>query len=277
MTSSGLPPFATLLGMIYYRIAHWVSALTKTITQIPVPRRFRSRFLGYIARVLNIDLKSAEKPILEYRSINDLFTRALKPQLRPLGDAWMLSPVDGRMVSYDLIHEGQLLQAKGIRYPLAKLIPDASAKAFRFGQCMTMYLSPSDCHRIFSPVSGRIKKTIYVPGALFPVREPYISNLPNLYAMNERVISIIETPLGDVAVVMVAAINVSTIDVRYQKDVLKRKAITVANSDYEIKKGEWLATFHLGSTVVLLTETNALKMAIKENAMVQYGASLAYV
>ena len=263
--------------MIYYRIAHWISALTKTITRIPIPRPFRSRFLGYIARILNIDLKSAEKPVVEYSSINDLFTRALKPELRPLGDAWMVSPVDGRMVSHDLIHEGQLLQAKGIRYPLAKLIPDDSAKAFRFGQCMTLYLSPSDCHRIFSPVSGRIKKTIYVPGALFPVREPYISELPNLYAMNERVISIIETPLGDVAVVMVAAINVSTIEVRYQKEALRKKAITVSDTGHEIKKGDWLATFHLGSTVVLLTQSNELKIAIKDNVMVQYGASLAYV
>lgn len=258
-------------------MAHWISALTKTITQIYVPRPFRVRFLGYIARALDIDLRSAEKPLLEYTSINDLFTRALKPQLRPQGDAWLLSPVDGRLVSHDLIHEGQLLQAKGIRYPLDKLIPDSSAKAFRFGQCMTIYLSPSDCHRIFSPVSGRVKKTIYVPGALFPVREPYISELPNLYAMNERVISIIETSLGDVAVVMVAAINVSTIEVQYQKDLLRKKALTVAASNHVIKKGDWLATFHLGSTVILLTETNALRVAIKDNVQIQYGASLAYV
>ena len=263
--------------MIYYRIAHWISAVTKTITQIRIPRSFRRHALGYVAKTLNIDLKSAEKPVFEYQSINDLFTRALKPHLRPQGDAWLLSPVDGRMVSHDLIHEGQLLQAKGIRYPLDKLVPDSNAKVFRFGQCMTLYLSPSDCHRIFSPVTGRVKKTIYVPGALFPVREPYISELPGLYAMNERVISIIETPLGDVAVVMVAAVNVSTITLQYQKDNTPKKAITVVSSNHMIKKGDWLATFHLGSTVVLLTETNALRVAVKDNSQVQYGASLAYV
>jgi len=230
-----------------------------------------------MARILNIDLSAAEKPVIRYKSINDLFTRALKPDLRPMGNAWMLSPVDGRFVSKDLIHEGKLLQAKGIRYPLEKLIPDSAAKAFRFGYSMTIYLSPSDCHRIFSPVTGRIKKTIYVPGALFPVREPYISELPNLYAINERVITIIETTLGDVAVVMVAAVNVSTIEVQYQKDIRKPKQVTVAKSNQKIEKGDWLATFHLGSTVVILTEHNALKVPIEDNAKLKYGESLAYV
>jgi phosphatidylserine decarboxylase len=263
--------------MIYYRIAHWISAVTWTITRISIPKPFRRHILGYIAKTLKIDLQAAEKPVFLYKSINDLFTRALKADARPLGNAWMLSPVDGRFVSKDLIHDGKLLQAKGIRYPLNKLIPDSSANRFRFGYAMTIYLSPSDCHRIFSPVTGRIKKTIHVPGALFPVREPYISELPNLYAMNERLITIIETSLGDVAVVMVAAINVSTIETTYPITAKTKQSISITNTKHEIQKGDWLATFHLGSTVIILTETNALKVPTQENQSMKYGTDLAYV
>jgi phosphatidylserine decarboxylase len=263
--------------MIYYRIAHWISAITWTITRIPIPKPLRSSVLGKISKILKINLREAEKPVSQYKSINHLFTRALKQELRPQGNAWMISPVDGRFVSQDLIHEGQLLQVKDIRYPLEKLIPDNAHKPFRFGCAMTIYLSPSDCHRIFSPVRGRIKQTIYVPGALFPVREPYISGLPNLYALNERVVTILETPLGDVAIVMVAAINVSTIELQYQKDRINNKTITVAKSNTQVEKGDWIATFHLGSTVVILTESRDIKIAAKENQALRYCENLAYV
>lgn len=264
------------MSFFYTKTAYLVGNFIWAITRIPLHLTIRTTVLRQVAKFLKINLNEAEKPLLAYPTINALFTRGLQSGLRPVGDAWLVSPVDGTLISEAQIHEGKTLQAKTIRYPLEKLIPTPEAKAFRFGHSITIYLAPSDCHRIFSPVSGTIVKTIHVPGALFPVREPYISGLPGLYTTNERMITLIQTPVGQVAVVMVAAINVSKIGTEYETLAISRKKISAYTHHHSVTKGAWLATFHMGSTVIVLTE-KPLQPAYGNTGVVRYGESLAYI
>lgn len=56
----------------------------------------------------------------------------------------------------------------------------------RFYQ-ITIYLSPGDCHRIYSPANMNVSERIYIPGFLEPVKPSYVFKHPKVFSMNERV------------------------------------------------------------------------------------------
>ena len=135
------------------------------------------------------------------------------------------------------------------------------ASRFAQGQAWNFYLSPRDAHHIFSPVDGRIVKTVHIPGALWPVNDWAVRNVDGLFAANERIISFIDGDLGLVAVVMVGATNVGRIKLAYEAletnvTPWKRasgKAIT-HDPGIATTRGAKLGTFLMGSSVILLTE-----------------------
>lgn len=258
-----------------------ISRITGWLSRCYLPRFLREPFLKGICRMLRINWQEAENPLRDYPTINALFVRSLKPELRPVdpAPAAVVSPVDGTILEFGAIRDHRLLQAKGRYYDLRDLLPADAADHFKNGSFITIYLSPSDCHRIFSPVDGNVTAAWFTPGALYPVREPHISQTENLYVENERLTTLFTTTAGHVAVVKVAAVNVSCITTQYDETLRstakKRTAIT---KSYEVpipfKKGDWLATFHLGSTVILLWENGEFIPTLTRGASVRYGQKL---
>ncbi len=175
------------------------------------------------------------------------------------------------------ITDHTLLQAKGLSYALDDLIPTTSADYFKQGKFLTIYLAPSDCHRIFSPIKGEVVEAIHIPGKLFPVREPYISSKRNLYTVNERLVTILDTEIGKVALVMVGATNVGYISARYDLNLQTncKQHKDVGEFQYPnpvtMNAGDWINTFHLGSTVILLTESNNLNWTVSSHTHLKYG------
>jgi phosphatidylserine decarboxylase len=205
-----------------------------------------------------------------YRSFNDFFTRALRPEARPVAEAAnaVASPVDGTLSQAGTIEAGYLLQAKGHDYALQELLggDPALSRLFEAGGFATIYLSPRDYHRIHMPLDGKLKKMVHVPGRLFSVNETTCQKVSRLFARNERVISLFETEHGPMAVIMVGAIFVSSIDTVWAGTVTparqrvsswsyppagRAKAIT-------LKKGEEMGRFNMGSTVILLFAKDAV-------------------
>ena len=236
---------------------HAISFLTGVIARLSVP----IFIVQFFANSFGIKINEAEKPLSEYRSIDAFFTRGLRSELRPISETEIVSPVDGQVLEYGRISNGKLIQAKGLFYSLESLIPLPSASDFKDGHFVTIYLSPKDCHRIFSPVSGTVLASRIVPGKVLPVREPYISGHPNLYVENTRLITLLSSAVGKVAVVKVAALNVSSISTECQVGA-------------SVSKGQHLATFHLGSTVVLLFEKNAMEEFSFSSTHIKYGESI---
>ena len=155
-----------------------------------------SRVVGWIARLwcpgfvvsafakfVGISVSEAEFPLSHYDSLDAFFTRGLCSELRPIGEG-IVSPVDGLVLISGRLVRGQILQAKGLSYSLDALLGREASDDFLDGYFVTVYLSPRDCHRIFSPVSGRVVSDRLIPGRVLPVREPYISRSPNLYVEN---------------------------------------------------------------------------------------------
>jgi len=239
---------------------HLVSRLTFHLTRVR-HRVVKNLLIRTFIRVFKVDMAIAEHADAEaYIDFNAFFTRALKDGARPQPadtDA-IACPVDGTVSQCGKIDGDRLLQAKGHDYRLdALLAGDPIEAQFMDGCFITLYLSPRDYHRIHMPVSGKLKRMIYVPGRLFSVSNRTTRVIPGLFARNERIINIFDTPVGPVAVILVGAINVGCMETAWHgvvKSPMGRRLQIWGYDDRPItlQRGEELGRFNMGSTVILL-------------------------
>ena len=142
---------------------------------------------------------------------------------------------------------------------------------------MVIFLSPIDCHRVFSPHDGWLEEVIHVPGFRLLVHPPYQRAEYPVYTLNERMIFRISTARGPCAVVMVAGWGVGKITLPMAPEFCPRSRILAQKSwvpPLALERGEWIATFELGSTVVLLTPPTAGPTLVSPLEKVQYGQPL---
>lgn len=239
-----------------------LSRLVGALTRWRAPAAVRHAAMRAFARRYGIDL--SECPALEaYRSFGEFFARPLRPGLRPIapGDGVIASPVDAVVSEAGVTAGGKLVQAKGIDYPAAALLGDeALAARLEGGAYATLYLSPKDYHRIHFPLGGAVTGWRYVPGRLWPVNAASVRNVPGLFAVNERLVTILDTPLGRCAVVAVGATIVGRVHAYYDPTVpyTNEPRAPVRSREYEtpipVEKGQELGAFEMGSTVILLFE-----------------------
>ena len=249
-------------------------------TRLPGP--VARRLVRWFASTYRIDVDAAEHPPHHYPSIGHFFIRSLRDGLRPIeGD--FVSPVDGTLRSFGLVTDGRLEQIKGKSYTVAKFLGDESdAQRYENGVYFNLYLSPQDYHHIHSPVSGGIVKSVHIPGKLWPVNDWSMANVDELFSVNERVVTYIESTLGIVAVIMVGATNVGKISVVYDSFISNSsEADTTAVRFYAppipIAAGSRLGTFHMGSSVVVLIEPGRIdpeRVRLEAGKKVQYGAAV---
>ena len=237
---------------------HLASAHAGGLTHAVI-RRFVARY--------NVDMSEAADPRIEsYASFNDFFTRPLREGARPLAAADSVCPVDGAISQFGAIERGQIFQAKGHSYStLALLAGDTSIAAeFENGQFATLYLSPKDYHRIHMPCAGRLMLMDYVPGELFSVNPTTARGVPGLFARNERVVCVFDTPRGPFVLVLVGATIVGSMATVWHGVVNPPRPGEIKRWDYadkpvELAKGAEMGRFLLGSTVVLLWPKGTLK------------------
>jgi phosphatidylserine decarboxylase len=235
------------------------------------------------AKRYGASVEEAEKPLAEYTSILDFFTRRLKPGLRPLdpNPRALLSPVDGAYLVGGPVGEGQLFQAKGRNFTLNALLADErAAETFRHGTYLTVYLAPRDYHRIHAPVGGVITGYTYLPGELFPVNPAAVAHVDELFARNERLITHIQSEtFGRVEVVKVGATCVGHIKLAYDAEVSTNcGAHEVVKKVYErpipVARGDEVGVFEMGSTVILVMERGVDLLPLEPTSKVRLGMSL---
>jgi phosphatidylserine decarboxylase len=239
------------------------SHLIGFIADRPVPRALRRQVYGAFARKVGANLDEVERPLTDYPTLGAFFTRRLKPGTHVIDstpDA-IVSPADGAVARSGEIAGGQLIQAKGIDYPLFGLLADRTAAArFDGGTYLVIYLSPKDYHRVHFCTEGRVTAFQHIPGALFPVNDHAVRNIGALYTRNERLVTYHDSPFGEIASVMVGATGVGRISVTYDsvRTHSRRRGRpgprVRLGAPRAVTRGEELGTFHLGSTVVLLFE-----------------------
>ena len=215
-------------------------------------RWFVQRYQVNMAEAANPDVTS-------YTSFNDFFTRALKAGARPLARADWVCPVDGAISQLGAIQKDQIFQAKGHTYSTTALVGGDAALAAQFenGHFATIYLSPRDYHRIHMPCDGTLARMIYVPGDLFSVNPTTARGVPGLFARNERVVCVFDTPQGQLVLTLVGATIVGSMATAWHGVVNPPRPGTLWEKTYapgevSLKKGAEMGRFLLGSTVVML-------------------------
>lgn len=253
-----------LFIMLQYLLPHHLlSRMVGKLAECRV-RWLKNLLIKLFIRCFKVDMNEASVGHAEgYEHFNAFFTRTLKPGLRsPQGGAdSVLSPCDGTLSQLGTIQQGRIFQAKGHSFSLTDLLggdPNHAAD-FMGGQFATVYLSPKDYHRIHMPQEGVLREMIYVPGRLFSVNPTTTEHVPELFARNERLVCLFDTPQGPMAMVLVGAMIVASIETvwaglvtpvrrciqRSRYDAAARQPITLAQSSE-------MGRFQLGSTVILL-------------------------
>ncbi len=234
---------------------------------------FKNRLIGWFAKQYQVDMSEAQVEDLEaFEHFNAFFTRALKPGARPLaqGPDAVLCPADGAVSQLGKIEHGRIFQAKGHSFSLVELLGGDTERAnpFMGGAFATIYLSPKDYHRVHMPLAGTLKEMVYVPGRLFSVNQSTAENVPELFARNERVVCLFDTERGPMAVVLVGAMIVASIETVWAGLVTppKRSLKTfrydeAARAPIVLDKGAELGRFKLGSTAIVLFGADQVQWA----------------
>ncbi len=265
MPDGAIPLRSRVAAALVHATPDWsasvASRLMGAAARLPWPSPFGRVAVKAYARVFDVNLRDVDPLQLEegFASFNEFFTRPLRHGARSIdrSAATVVAPCDGELRDVATIEaDTAAVTAKGHRFTLGELVADeALAREFVGGTASTIYLHPRDYHRVHSPCDALAHRVSLVPGRLLPVTEASHRRQPRLFAVNERMIHVLETGFGTVAVVMVAAFGVGHMTCSYQRFAVHPRELQVHDCDppARLRKGDQLGIFHLGSTVILLT------------------------
>ncbi len=258
---------AILIGALGMLPKHSWSRLVGVVSRLPLPRLVTQASIKAFASAYGVKVDEAELDLSEYRTLGAFFTRRLKQGSRPIDrrPKHAVSPADGCVLNAGRIEAGTLIQAKGRHFSLSELMGDAElASRFLNGSWLTVYLSPGDYHRVHHPVEGVIRRARYIPGSLWPVNRLAVDNVDRLFCINERVLTLVDSPLGEVATIMVGATSVGEISLRYHEGFRTNRKFSEGElpivDGCRVARGDELGTFHLGSTAIVLFADSTVQL-----------------
>ena len=247
------------VGVQYLLPQHLLSALMYRLTRLRY-RPLKNLIIRGFVRHFRVDMgESMEPDATAYETFNHFFTRELRPDARPLPEApdAVLCPADGTLSQLGKIARGRIFQAKGRDFSLVELLGGREdwARAFEGGGFATIYLSPRDYHRVHMPLTGDLREMIHVPGRLFSVNPITTALVPRLFARNERVACLFESEAGPMAVILVGAIFVGSMETVWAGQVTPRTSAGKSPGEgttFRLDRGSEMGRFNMGSTVILL-------------------------
>ncbi len=274
-----------------------LSLMVGATTRAKLPTVLSKPLNKAFVKAFKINMAEAERPLADYATIEDVFTRKLQIGSRKVASGFA-SPSDGTIVRSEPSVNGQAVQVKGIEYSLKELVfgqetlDKESNQDFNPGWFSTVYLAPYNYHRVHAPLGGTVDCLRYIPGRLWPVNTPAVKAIPGLFCRNERLVfdfkvdGLGEGISGRAWVVMVGALNVGRIVTPLAKDFVSNSADRQLGKSGPIETkissklaiGDELGTFMLGSTVVVVLDealTNFLNPKRLENQQpIKMGQSL---
>src|SRR5712671_3108586 len=257
MSAVGDRAFATLQ---YLLPKHWLSRIIYRVMRSETVW-LRNRILSIFLNGYRVNMEEAvQSDPHAYPSFNAFFTRALKPDARPIAsetDA-VISPVDGTVSQCGQIDGERLLQAKGHTYSLVELLggDHQVADKYRGGSFATIYLAPYNYHRIHMPLAGVVRDTLYLPGDLFSVNTATARTVPRLFARNERAICNFTSADGDFAMAFIGALFVGSMATTWCGEINpprlrgNRPTAIATGAGTSLAKGAEAGRFNMGSTVI---------------------------
>lgn len=286
MTDRAIPWRARLAAAVLDVSPDWgASAASKALgaaARARLPRPLGRAFVSAYCKFFEVDLADVDPRAIRegWDSFNAFFTRRLVPGARPVDTRAdvMVAPCDGLVRGAVPIERHTEVVAKGHAYTIGELIADdALADSLVGGLATTIYLHPRDYHRVHVPCDGEIQRVVAVPGRLLPVTAAALERVPRLFALNERLVHVLDTAAGPLVVVMIAAFGVGHMSCAYRHLDPHPREIQRIECDppVRLRKGDELGVFHLGSTVVLLTRPGVRPLVpTEEPTVVRMGQPL---
>jgi len=277
--------------LLYLLPHHALSRMVQWSTRCP---RFplRKSITRWFIHHYNVDMSEALEPDSNvYPDFNSFFTRALRPEARPIVQeaGQICCPADSAISQLGDIQGEQIFQAKAHTYSLIELLGGSEERARPYveGRFVTTYLSPGDYHRVHMPLSGHLTEMIYIPGRLFSVAPDFTESVPHLFARNERVVCIFQTEAGPMAVILVGAIFVGSIETVWAGEItpprgnrIKVTSYTTGDNVIQLERGEELGRFNMGgSTIIVLFGPGCVtwRTGLSAETRVQLGQELGLV
>lgn len=261
-----------------------------------VPRRWLTLFVGWLSRIehpwvvagglylwrlcTNLDLGEARKQC--FVSLRDVFTRELIATARPIEpDANVLvSPCDAIVGCCGEVIDGIVMQIKGSPYELQDLLADESLQQYyRNGRFVTLRLTSAMYHRFHAPFDCRITRVTYISGDTWNVNPVALRRIESLFCRNER--AVIPCELANtgrvVTLVAVGAILVASIRLRFLATplTLRYRGPNLLHCDAQLRKGEEMGWFELGSTILMFAPSGFLPTSrLHDGAKIRMGEPL---
>jgi len=250
--------------------------------------------LNFYVYLYGCNTKEAEKRLNEYKSLQEFFTRKLKPGIRTIDPkAVLTSPVDGTIIHFGTLsnQNDQVEQVKGINYSLKEFVGENSPiyrhlptlkKGSKLYYCV-LYLAPGDYHGYHSPTNWQIENRRHFPGHLFPVNNKALTTCNGLFAFNERVVLTGKWQYGFFSMATIGAYNVGSINLLFDTELKTNDPGQIATSPFEEKsydravelsKGDPMGSFNMGSSIVLIFEAPSMFFPFKRGKKIKLGERL---
>jgi phosphatidylserine decarboxylase len=259
--------FGNILARIQYLLPHhFLSRLVHKFMRIRV-KIIKNLQISLVGEMAGVDWSESKlQSVSDFENFNAFFTRELASNARPIDpdSSSFVSPSDGKISQCGRLTDDRILQAKGQHYSLRDLLAnDPAASDFNKGFFHTIYLSPRDYHRVHMPMDAHLQRMIHVPGRAFSVASYVVQNVPGIFARNERVISLFMTVHGPMAIILVGAMLVSSMETTWSGVITPPRGKRVVTGDWSrrdirLKKGQEMGRVNMGSTVILLLGAGAV-------------------
>lgn len=255
---------------------------TGFLCRLHIPHALRGIIIGTYARWYNAKMEEAVEPnVYAYPSMSAWFTRTLKPQLRPISDAQLISPVDGVIMQLGEVIDNKISEVKGYDYDVREFLGPVEFKRNpdkRLYLCV-ISLWPGNYHGFHSPARWKVKEIVNMPGFELTVKPAILKWMPYIMEQNERVVLSGEWKHGYFSMTPVAAMTVG--DIVINTDPVDEVA-EIFNMEHrkcdppiEYKNGQKVGEFRFGSTMVMIFEApEKYEFCLMPGEVVKYGQQL---
>ena len=267
--------------------ATWTNSISRafgSFASYKFPSFFQHLINSTYVKLMGVDL-TAFQPAYHYSTLNELFTRELTyPRQMPKDPTVIVSPADSLISELGDLKESTAMQIKDFKYCIKELLTEhidsENIQRVIDGKFINFYLSPKDYHRYHVPTDMRVTRVIHVPGLLYPVNFTYLRKVHSLFVKNERVILECFDNTGKLFyMVLVGALNVGKMTLNFEPKIetnIDASELKVYDyNDVELKKGDELGMFMMGSTVVMIFEEGFVNLQSEVDKKVRFGEEVA--